>query len=255
MATTLLEPVSETAEERKKEALRHYQIICKAGGLVSVNSLRIGFHAYALKRDNLFGVIGFESESDAQKASGVGESTWYAMIRLAEQFNGVDEDLFCAMRQANAKALADIPESKRLTEYWVRMAATDSIKDFADKVDKELDGKARESDGKERSVPLKVDMPKSRKKFVEAGILEFAESVGAKGDISKGLELMVTEHIGGVSLIESITKAVTIIAEIKKLEKKSSLSAAEILEKVDAQLDEMVVLFKGALQCARSTEG
>src|ERR1700678_1249400 len=104
---SILSPVSEEAENRKAEAKKHWSTITKSGGLVSVNSLRIGFHAAILKKENLFGLLGFENEKEAQESSGVGDSTWYAMIRLAEQFNGVAEDMFVGMRQANAKALAD----------------------------------------------------------------------------------------------------------------------------------------------------
>lgn len=249
-AIGLLSPVSEEAENRKKEAKKHFDAIRKSGGLVQVNSLRIGFHAYALKRDNMFGILGFDDEDAARDAAGVGESTWYANIRLAEQFNGVSEELFCAMKQANAKALADLPESKRLTEYWVRMAAQDSLKDFAEKVDKEMEGKARASDGKEASSSLKVSMPVSRKNVIEMKLKQVAEEMGEQ-DQGRALELLLVERTEGVSLIGAITKAVTQIAEIKKLGE-TGLSAAEVLEKTHAALDSIVETFREALEAAQS---
>ena len=255
MATvSILEPVSEEAESRKREAKKHYAIICKAGGLVSVNSLRVGYHAYALKKDNLFGILGFANESEAQKASGVGDSTWYANLRLAEQFVGADEELFCAMKQANAKLLADMPESKRLTEYWLRRAATDSMDTFAAVVDAEMEDKARSSDGKETTVSFSVKMPKSRKKVIQSGLLEYGKEVGAEGDEGKALELLVAEHTGGTSLIAAITFAINRIAEVKKLGDKSGLSAAEILEKVYAGLDDVVDGFRVALESVQNLE-
>ena len=255
MATvSILEPVSKEAELRKKEAQQHWKAIQQSGPLVSTNSLRIGYHAAALKRDGLFGILGYENEKEAQRASGVGDSTWYAMIRLAEQFNGVSEKLFCEMRQSNAKALADLPESKRLTEYWLRRAATDSMDAFSTLIDTELNGKARDSDGKERTVSFAVKMSKSQKKAVEVGLHEISKELGCEGNEAKAIELMVAEHREGVSLISANSKAIDQIADIKKLGD-GQLSAAEALEKAYAQLDVIVEEFRMALENARNGLG
>ena len=117
-----------------------------------------------------------------------------------------------------------------------------------------MNGKEKESNGREKIVSFSTKMPRSRKKAVEAGLLEFAETVGAKGDMSRGLELMVQEHTGSVSLIESIQKAMERIGAIKELEKSSGLSAAEILEKVDGELEEMAALFRSALEGVQNLE-
>jgi hypothetical protein len=244
---SILNPVSEEAERRKADAKKHWGTITKAGGLVSVNSLRIGFHAAILKREGMFGILGFENEKHAQEASGVGDSTWFAMIRLAEQFNGVSEDLFCGMRQANAKALANLPESKRLTEYWLRRAATDSMDTFAALIDTELDGKARESDGKERTVSFAVKMSKSQKKVIDTGLQEISKELGCEGNEAKTLELMVAERKESPSLIGVMTSAINRIAAIKQLGD-SGISAAEALEKAYAGLDEIVIEFRSALE-------
>ena len=54
----------------------------------SVSSMRIGWHAAYLKKNDLFGILGFKTESEARQAAGVGKSTWYVNIRLAEAFEG-----------------------------------------------------------------------------------------------------------------------------------------------------------------------
>ena len=249
---SILAPVSEEAEHRKAEAKKHWSTITKSGGLVSVNSLRIGFHAAILKSQGMFGILGFENEKEAQEASGVGDSTWFAMIRLAEQFNGVTEDLFCGMRQANAKALADLPESKRLTEYWLRRAATDSIDTFAALIDTEMDGHAKASDGKERTVNYSVKMPKSRKKAVEAGLKEYAKTVGVEGDESRALELMVAEQTGSVSLIGAITNAVQRCKKVKELIEGGIMSSDEVLSQVVILNEESILEFASALESAEN---
>lgn len=240
--------IEEEAAKREAEAKHHFSIICKAGGLISTNSLRIGFHAHALKKGGLFGILGFENEREAQEASGVGDSTWFANIRLAEQFDGVSEDLFCGMKQANCRALADMPTSKRLDEYWLRRAATDSMDTFAALVDDEMEDKARASDGKERTVSYSVKMPKSRRKAVQSGLAEISKEYGCDGDESRTLELLVAEKTGSVSLIGAIKNAVLRCGRIKEL-LESGLSSDEILGQV-VQINEETIL-----ECASALDG
>jgi hypothetical protein len=175
-------------------------------------------------------------------------------MRIAEAFPNVEEKLFIAMKLTNAEAAMDLPESKRFTEYWLRRAATDPIDLFQAAVDTELDGKAKESDGKERVVSYSVRMPKSRKTAVDAGLKEYAKEVGCEGDDSKALELMVAEHTGGgVSLVGSVHFALRKIAEIKKLNK-TNMSASEMLEMSYEMLDEVVEHFRKALEGFQNLE-
>jgi hypothetical protein len=250
---SVLEPVSEEAELRKKEAKEHFNAIKKAGELVRVNSLRIGFHAAALKRQNLFGILGFESERDAQEASGVKQATWFNVVRIADAFPNTAEELFCAMKLTNAEALMDLPESKRLTEYWLRRAATDPTDLFKTMIHEEMNGKAKPSDGRERVVKFEVKMSSSQKKAVDVGLQEYAKAAGCEGNEAKAIELLVAEHKDGVSLVGTISHAIDRIAAIKALGS-SGLSAAEALEKAYAGLDEMVGEFQTALESLQNLE-
>ena len=241
------------AEDRKADAKKHYDALRKAGAMESTSTLKIGFHAHYLKANNLFGMLGFESEDDAREASGVGRSTWYSVVRLAESFNGLEEEQFTSMKLANAQALADLPESKRLSREWIRMAGSMAISEFAEKVDAEMDGKARSSDGKEQSTSFKLSMPKSRKKVVDAGLHEYAEKLGLGEDTSRALEVMVAEHTGQGSLVGSITTAVQRIKAARDLQH-SGLSADEILAKVYEDLDQLILDFADALAAVQNLD-
>ena len=127
------EDTAKEAAQRKAEAQKHFDIILKSGAMESVSSMRIGWHAAYLKKNDLFGILGFKTESEARQAAGVGESTWYANIRLAEAFEGITEAQFVSMKQASAKALSDLPESKRKDGSWIRWAGSMKIEDFAAK--------------------------------------------------------------------------------------------------------------------------
>jgi hypothetical protein len=250
---SILSPVSEEAEHRKKEAQQHWKAIQQAAPLASSNSLRVGYHAAILKRQNLFGILGYASEKEAQEASGFKTATWFNVVRIADAFPNVEEKLFCSMKLTNAETLMDLPESKRLTEYWMRRAATDSIDTFQAVVDEEMNGKAKPSAGREKTAKFEVSMSSSQKKSIEGGLKVISKELGCEGNEAKTLELLVAEHKEGVSLVGAITKAIDRIGKIKEFEK-SGLSADEILEKVDGELEEMASLFRSALQGLQNLE-
>lgn len=245
---------NQIAEERKADAHTRWEKIKSAGLLESTSSLTIGFHACYLKKNGLFGLLGFESEGQALKASGVGKSTWFECIRLAEAFDGITEEQFTSMKLGNAKAACDLPDSKRKSREWIRQAGIDEIDVFQLKVDQELEGRAKASDGKEAGVTLKLSMPLSRKAVVEQGLIEYAAKVGIEnGDTGKALEMLIVEKQGETTLISSITNAVQRIKEAKAL-RNSYLSAEECLDRVMTILDDMVLQFADALKTVSAEE-
>jgi hypothetical protein len=238
---------AEQIKKIKAEAKEHFEAIRLAQESNSRSSMVIGFHAYRMKINKLFQVIGFETEDDARKAAGVGESTWYANIRLAEQFKELPEKQFVSMKQANAKALADLPESKRLSTEWIRMAAVEKIEIFAEKCDHEMNGKARASDTKERSTTLKeVSVPASRKTVIVQKAKLYAEQHGIEPDTGKAIEMALIEATDGMTLINAITNALKRVKTCKDIIF-GEYSAAEALTKVDEELDAMVLDFDAAL--------
>jgi len=235
---------------RKEEATYHWKQIKQASVLQSRNSLRIGFHAFAMKKSNLWGMLGYRDEQEAREAAGVGESTWFSTIRIAESFRGVPEELFTAMRLTNAKALSDLSEEKRADRDWLKAAADDSLKEFQAKVDLEMNGKTKPSEGKETIRTFRTTMPESQMKSVDAGIKQYAVSVGLDpANTGKVLETALVELNGGQTLIGSITAAVQKVKAAKAVIH-SGASLEEVVEKLEATLDELVLDFSGALEQA-----
>jgi len=242
------------AEERKADAKKHFDAIRKAGATESTCSMRIGFNAYYLKTNNLFGMLGFKSEEETRIAAGVGRSTWYENLRLAEAFQGIDEEVFVSMKQANAKALAELPEAKRLSQEWIRDAGREPIEKFAERCDEALNGKSTASDGKERGTVLKMPMPVSSKTVIEAGLKEYAEKVGIEeGNIGKAMELMIAEHTGQTSLVEAVANTAKRLKEAKDLQH-SGLSADETLTKVYELIDEAILELAASLASVQNLD-
>ena len=247
------EAEEQAIKSRKEEALFHFEHIKRAAVLQSRNSLRIGFHAAILKAKNLWGMLGFKDEREAQLAADVKDSTWYNVIRIAEAFKGVPEELFISMKLANASELADLPESKRLDRDWLKLAADEPIRAFAERCNVEMNGKARESDTKEQTTTMKMTMPASRQKVIEEGAKKFAEKHGLDpNDTSKAIEVMVVEQAQteGTTLIGVITGAVQKIKSAKE-KVNSGIAADEALALFDKTLDDLVLDFAAALEKAQ----
>jgi hypothetical protein len=235
---------------RKEEAQFHWKQISQAAVLQSRNSLRLGFHAYQMKKKGLWGMIGLRDESEAREKAGVSESGWYANIRLAETFDGLPEELFVQMKNANAKVLADLPDAKRLDRDWVGWATTESMKVFQERVDLEMNGKTKASEGREPIHSFKTTMPASQKKSVEAGIKQYAVSVGLDpANTGKVLETAMVELNQGAGLIGAITTAVQKVKSAKEVIH-SGRSLEEVVEAVEKVLDEVVLDFAAALEQA-----
>lgn len=246
---------AEEIKQLKATAKLHFDAIKEAGAMVSTCSMTIGYHAYRLKNEALFGALGFGTEDEAREAAGVGESTWYANIRLAEQFKELSEKKFVSMKQANAKALADLPESKRFDPQWVKDASHKPIKEFEAMVDKEMNGKAKASDGKERSTSIKLGMPTSRKAVIEEKAKEYAEAHGLEdaNDLGKIFELALVEATEGDTLLGVITGTLQHMKAIKDLIA-SPLSADEVLIKVNHIVDEVIMDADHALSLQQQPE-
>lgn len=239
---------AEQIKELKANAKLHFDAIKEGGGMSSKGSMMVGYHAYRLKTEGLFGTLGFATEDEAREDAEVGESTWYVNIRLAEQFKELSEKKFVAMKQANAKALADLPDSKRYDPQWVKDASHKKIKDFVAMVDEAMNGKAKASDSKERSTSMKMDMPASRKLVIEEKAKEYAETRGLENadDLGKIVELALVEATDGESLLAIITGTLQQMRDIKVVTA-SNLSADEALIKINAIVDEVIMDIDHAL--------
>jgi acetolactate synthase small subunit len=234
-------PQPQGAEERKKIATEHFEAIKSASGPHSRSSLVIGYHGNCLKKANLFGILGFATEEETRQAADVGKATWYNTLSIASAFEGLPMELFIAMKLVNAQAAVDLPDSKRLDRDWVTKAAELTEKQFAKLVDEALNGKARASDGKERTATLKVDMPASRKVVIEAKVKEFAEAHDMEpSDTGKVIEAMAVEATGGKTMLDAILHAVQRGQKIKEL-CESGLSSDEVLAQVIVLNEEMIL--------------
>jgi hypothetical protein len=234
-------PQPQGADELKRIAQEHFDAIKTAAVLESSSSLKIGYHAAWIKRNNRFGILGFRDEMEAMESAGVSKSCWFSVIHLAESFIDLPEELFCGMKLLNATALADMPESKRVDREWVKAATEKPVKDFKAMVDEAMNGKARASEGKERTTKLTIDMPVSRKTVIEEKAREFAQAHDMDpADVGKAIEIAMVEATGGSTMVGAIVNAVQRLKKVKEL-CESGLSSDEILGQV-LELNEASIL-------------
>lgn len=246
----MTEPIDirEEAEARREEAKRHFEAIKSAGVTNSRSSLSIGFHARILKEKNLWGMLGFRDEDETREASGVGSSTWYSTIAIAESFKGVPEEQFTLMKLSNANAARDLPDSKRVDPEWIRRAIELSMKEFQKLLEEELYGKAKRSDSVEQVTTMKMAVPASQKKVIEKRVEAFAEKHGMDPkDTGSVIEAALVESTEGDTLLAVLLRVVGRAKQIKEL-LESGLSSDEILAKVIVINEETVLDVHNAIK-------
>jgi len=111
-----------------------------------------------------------------------------------------------------------------------------------------MNGKARASDSKERSVKITIDVPASRKTVIEAKIQEFAEAHDMEpSDHGAVIEHALVEATGGRTMLDAILHAVQRAKKIKELAE-SGLSSDEVLSQVLIWNEESIMEFSAILE-------
>lgn len=94
-------------------------------------SLRIGWYGMILRKNNLFGELGFATEQDYFRSCNIGRSTWYRVIAIAERLEHLGRESVLNMKVENARILARCPDFMREDEDLAVMAATQTVKEFS----------------------------------------------------------------------------------------------------------------------------
>jgi len=103
------------------------------------SSMKVGWYGRIVKLSNGFEALGYADEKAYRAAKGVGRSTWYRMVRIAEDFRDLDRDQFLRMTAENAEHLARLPLEDRYTGgtmvkdqivRWIDLAATMNEEQF-----------------------------------------------------------------------------------------------------------------------------
>jgi hypothetical protein len=198
-------------------------------------SMLIGWEGYFIKRYNGWERLGYPDEKSYRASKGIGRSTWYMMVDLAERLQMLSKEQFLSMSIENAEELAKAPSTMRADPALLNAAATMQAREFQSEVGKYV-SLAENTPPKDRNTSVKWSVRQSQREFIESGLEEWQHEHGID-DPGYALELMIAEYHDKPTLVgfmaESIprlTRAVTEAHSVEELEALRTLFAAHIQE-------------------------
>ena len=202
------------------------------GGLVK-RSMIIGWEGYFIKRHDGWQRLGYADEKHYRSCKGIGRSTWYKMVGLAEKFPMLDREQFLSMTIENAEQLAAAPLSARGSVPLLEAASTMTASEFEGELVRVTAIEQHKAAG-EIYVTIKWRIKQAQREVIERGLKDWQQEHGID-DPGYALELMVTEYHDRPTLvgfmtgeITRLTRAITEARSMEDLEELRKLFATHI---------------------------
>lgn len=116
--------------ERLTRIQRSDRIARKCCQALSKNSMQLGLELAAIFDEQGWLDLGYASPAEYCASMGLGRSTAYKMVRIANQFDGIDPEKLFAMSVENAALLAECDQQMRYNDNLLRKAGELSVTDF-----------------------------------------------------------------------------------------------------------------------------
>lgn len=157
-------------------------------------SMRVGWYGRIVKLKDRFQQMGYVDEKDYRLRKGVGRSTWYRMLRIADDFQDLDSATFLGMTAENAEHLSKLPVEERYKPEWIDKASTLNEGQFQ-KALLEAQAVSEGVETKEVMVSLKIPVFDGQRAVINEGIELFRQQHNLK-TAAESLELIVVESMG-----------------------------------------------------------
>lgn len=191
---------------------------------VKKGSMRVGWYGRIVKMKNRFEQMGYVDEKDYRLRKGVGRSTWYRMLRIAEDFQRLTPEAFLRMTAENAEHLARLSEDERYTGgmkvndqfvKWIDLAALLNEEQFQ-KAILEAQAAAAAVPVAEMPVTLKMRVFEGQRPVILATIDEFQKDHGMKTP-GEALEAICVEMRGRKTFTQFMQEALPRLRGAMKL--------------------------------------
>jgi hypothetical protein len=209
-------------------------------------SMATGWYGRKLKENDLFTHLGFASEDSCRDAAGVGESTWYAMIRIAEGMKNLKFKEFIDLKSGTASLLIKLPEEMRYSDEWIEKSKKLTKERFEAAVNKEI--------AKEKNIPVedlrvlfKLKVFEGQRTTIVQCLEYFAKEFGLGDDMARALELLAAEHLGAPMVLKAIAQTLPDLREAVDW-MKSNHSSEEIIEYMTAAISAHVKALDGLVR-------
>lgn len=197
-------------------------------------SMRIGWNGRIIKMKlEGFQKLGFKDEKDYWLSKGIGRSTWYRMLRLAEDFKQLTWEEFSEMTAENADHLAKLSEDERygevesgegLWDKWTYLASILNEEEFQKKI---LEATAKEQNVEVKEIPVtfKLAVFEGQRPVIIAAIEQFQKEHELKTP-GQALELMALESVGKKAFTSFIQEAIPKLKSALRLAKDCEAESA-----------------------------
>ena len=172
----------------------------------SKHSMEIGWEGAFLRTTNAWQVLGFASEKSYRASTGIGRSTWYKMVGLAERFQHLIKEQFISMSIENAEQLAVAPMETRKDLAIVGSAATMTTRDFEGELVLETARQENKAVG-EVYVTMKWRVKEAQREVIEQGLKDWQAEHGID-DKGYAIELMIAEFHDRPTLVGFLTESI-----------------------------------------------
>ncbi len=196
-------------------------------------SMLLGWQGSFIKRKNGWQRLGYEDEKDFRSRKGIGRSTWYKMVGLAERFPGLTKEQFMSMTIENAEQLSVAPLEARQNPDLLQAAATMTAREFEGELVR--DTAIREDKPvSEVFVTMKWRIKQAQREVIERGLDDWQHEHGID-DPGYALELMIAEFRERPTLVGFISESIPRLSRevmaaqgVEQLEELRKLFAAHI---------------------------
>jgi hypothetical protein len=202
----LVKPVKEERSDLDERLLQADRNISEAWIGLTKRSMLIGWEGAFIKRYNGWERLGYMDEKHYRADKGIGRSTWYKMVGLAEHFPNVSKEQFLAMSIENAEQLAVVPLEARENPVLLSSAATKTAREFES--DLIFDTAVRENKPvSEVFVTMKWRIRQAQREVIERGLEDWQHEHGID-DPGYALELMIAEVHERLTLVGFMTESI-----------------------------------------------
>jgi hypothetical protein len=176
---------------------------------MSKRSMEIGWEGAFLRSTNAWQILGYDTEKSYRAAVGIGRSTWYKMVDLAERFQHLTKEQFISMSIENAEQLAAAPLETRKDVAMVKAASAMTVHDFESVLVLETATRENKPVG-EVYVLMKWRVKEAQREVIQRGLKDWQEEHGID-DEGYALELMVAEFRDRPTLIGFLTQSIPML--------------------------------------------
>ena len=247
-SAVLLEPMEVDTQllEQLRESDRR---ISENNGRFNKVSMEIGWDGYFIKRHDGWRVLGYEGEKHYRSSKGIGRSTWYKMVGIAERLSHLSREDFLAMSIENAEQLSVQPFSVKHDPALIARAQAVTAQEFAD--DLVIDTARRENKPLgEVFVTMKWRIKQAQREVIERGLEDWQHEHGID-DPGYALELMIAEVSDRPTLVNFISESIPMLT--REVTQAETMEELQYLRKVvAAHIQDMGAILK--ICCGESAE-